>query len=226
MPESRGGNGDPVRLDSWVAGEPPDECAGSRGHNSLSLHASSEPVALDCWFVAEVLPLEQTLVRYMRRHWPDAAEIPDLRQEVYIRIYEAARYERPAPIKPYLLLTARNLMIDRLRRKNVVKIETLDEIGWQEISDNEPSPEQRVAARQELRRMQRTLDELPPRCREVIVLRRIHGLSQREVAARMGIREDTVESQIAKGMQILADAALNKRGNLIANVRRLRIFKD
>jgi RNA polymerase sigma-70 factor (ECF subfamily) len=50
------------------------------------------------------------------------------------------------------------------------------------------------------------LEALPPRCREVVVLRKVDGLSQREVAAEMGIAEDTVEKQIAKGMRALADA--------------------
>jgi len=36
---------------------------------------------------------------------------------------------------------------------------------------------------------------LPERCREVFTLRRIHGVSQKEIAARLGISEKTVENQ-------------------------------
>jgi RNA polymerase sigma-70 factor (ECF subfamily) len=191
----------------------------------VSLHAVDRQ-SVDHWFVTEVLPLEQALMRFLRRNWRDHGEIADLRQEIYVRVYEAARRERPYPIKPFLFVTGRNLMIDRLRQRNVVKIETMDEIGWLDVSDAEPGPEQRVAARQELRRMQAALDELPPRCREVIVLRRVHGFSQREVAAKMGIKEETVENQVVKGMRILAAATSDKRGSLIAGARRFLKSKD
>jgi RNA polymerase sigma-70 factor (ECF subfamily) len=191
----------------------------------VSLHAVDRQ-SVDQWFVTEVLPLEQALMRFLRRNWRDHAEIADLRQEIYVRVYEAAHRERPHPLKPFLFQTGRNLMIDRLRQSNVVKIETMDDIGWLDVLDADPGPEQRVAARQELRRMQAALDELPPRCREVIVLRRVHGFSQREVAAKMGIKEETVENQVVKGMRMLAAATSDRRGSLIAGARRFLRSKD
>ena len=48
-------------------------------------------------------------------------------------------------------------------------------------------------------------DRLPDRCREVVWLRRVEDLSQKEVAVRLGISEKTVEKHIAKGMRLLAD---------------------
>jgi RNA polymerase sigma-70 factor (ECF subfamily) len=52
-----------------------------------------EPV--DAWFAREILAHEEALVRYLRRCWPQADDILDLRQETYIRVYEAARRARP-----------------------------------------------------------------------------------------------------------------------------------
>ena len=170
-----------------------------------------EKQTLDDWFVEEVLPLEPMLMRFLRRNWRDEAELGDLRQEAYVRVYEAARRKRPSPVKPFLFSVARNLMIDRLRRKSVVPIETMPEADWLNVSDLEPAPEQRVAARQELQLMQAALNLLPPRCRQVVVLRRVHGFSQREVAQTMGIKEETVESQMVKGMRLLTDAILEVR---------------
>ena len=175
----------------------------------------------DTWFVEEVLPLEPMLMRLLRHHWHDMDEISDLRQEAYVRIYEAAKRERPAPVKPFLVVIARNLIIDRLRRKNVVSIETMAESNWAGIAENAPSPEDRAAARQELCRMQSALDQLPARCREVILLRRVQGYSQREVAQMMGIREETVENQVGKGMRILADIISDRRGALVTGAKRL-----
>ena len=58
------------------------------------------------------------------------------------------------------------------------------------------------------------MERLPARCREVIVLRKIEGLSQRETAARMGVREDTVERQMVQGMRALTDFMLGGTGRI------------
>jgi RNA polymerase sigma-70 factor (ECF subfamily) len=58
-----------------------------------------------------------------------------------------------------------------------------------------------------LGRLQAALDRLPPRCRQAIVLRRVEGYSQKEVAKIMGVTEGTVESQVMRGVRILTNAA-------------------
>lgn len=73
---------------------------------------------------------------------------------------------------------------------------------------DELRPERHLSCRSELRLLQVALDLLPRRCREVVELRKIEGLSQREVASRLGIAEDTVQKQVAKGIRSLAQARL------------------
>lgn len=165
----------------------------------------------DSWFVQEVLPLEAALMRYLRRNWRDEAEIPDLRQEVYVRVYDKALSTIPAQAKPFVFMTAKNLIIDRVRRLRVVSIETVSDIDALDVTVDELTSDRIVSARQELRRLQAALELLPPRCREVVALRRIEGLSQRQVAARLAIKEDTVEHHLAKGMRALADALSERK---------------
>jgi RNA polymerase sigma factor (sigma-70 family) len=191
----------------------------------MSLDVELDNRDLDDWFVSEILPLEPVLMRFLRRSWSDEAEAADLRQEIYIRVYEAARRKRPSAPRPFVFLIARNLVIDRLRRKSVVSIETMADGDWLHVADNEPVPEQRVAAHQDLQRMQAALDALPPRCRQVIILRRIEGLSQREVAQRRGIKEETVESQMVKGMRMITDWVARPLAPA-TGLRRFRIGKD
>ncbi|MGH7707394.1 MAG: RNA polymerase sigma factor, partial [Candidatus Dormibacteria bacterium] len=50
------------------------------------------------------------------------------------------------------------------------------------------------------------LDALPERTRDVIWLRRVEGLSQREAAGRLGIKESTLESHMCRGVRALASA--------------------
>lgn len=165
---------------------------------------------LDDWFVREILPLEGALMRYLRRNWRDAAELPDLRQEVYVRVYEAARARLPEQPQAFMFASARNLLIDRARRAQIVSIETLAELELDNHAVEELTPERHAGGRAELKLLQQALDELPARCREVVSLRKIDGLSQREVARHMGIQEATVEKQIAKGIRALADSLLAK----------------
>ena len=158
------------------------------------------------WFVREVLPLEAALMQFLRRSSHSRAEADDLRQEVYVRVCEAARHEIPAPARPFVFAVARNLLIDRARREQIVSIEAVADLGALEIAADEPASDRTVIARQELRHLQSALDRLPNRCRQAIVLRKIEGLSYREIAQRMGIAEDTVSKHLREGMYVLADA--------------------
>jgi RNA polymerase sigma-70 factor (ECF subfamily) len=60
-------------------------------------------------------------------------------------------------------------------------------------------------AREELRRLQLALDKLPRRLRAPVVMRKIDGLSRREIAQRLGVSEKTVEKQLTQGVRALAD---------------------
>lgn len=172
------------------------------------------PAPLDTWFEQHVLPLEAVLSAYLRRRCRDAAHVADLRQEVYVRVYEAARKgPLPRDAGAYVLSTARHLLIDQLRRVRVVAIDAvadLDELPTAPVELR--TPERASMARQELRLLQLGLERLPPRCREVFELRKLDGLSQREVAQRLGIAEQTVERQTALGLRALADFMLARAG--------------
>ena len=157
------------------------------------------------WFVREVLPLEAMLTRYLKKNWHNSSEIEDFRQDIYERVLEAAEATIPDRTKSFVFLTARNLLIDRLRKELVVPIEAVAELESLDIASDDPSPERSVFARDLLRRLQAGLDQLPPRCREAVVLKRIEGLTQREIAARMGISEQAVANHVARGMCVLAD---------------------
>ncbi|MCL1634392.1 sigma-70 family RNA polymerase sigma factor [Luteimonas sp. SX5] len=161
--------------------------------------------SLDAWFAREILVHEDSLVLYLRRCWPQRDDIHDLRQEVYVRIYEAAGKARPAMPKSFLFATARHLMTDRLRRGRVVSIETVGDFESMNVLIDEISPERRLGARQVLRQLAEAFDRLPDRCREVVWLRRVEELPQKEVAARLGITEKTVEKHVAKGVRMIAE---------------------
>lgn len=159
---------------------------------------------LDHWFASEILPHEESLTRFLARAWPQRDEVHDLRQEIYARVYQAAGAQRPRLPKSFLFSTARHLLADRLRRNRVVSIEAMGDLHDSNVLIDERSPDRWVDSRQALKRLADALDRLPDRCREVVWLRRVEDLPQRQIAARLGISEKTVEKQIAKGARLIA----------------------
>jgi RNA polymerase sigma factor (sigma-70 family) len=167
--------------------------------------------ALKEWFVREVLPLEAALVQYLQHSCRDANEVADLRQDVYVRVYEAARKQIPRPARPFVFTVARNLLINRVRRERIVTIESVVDLDALDVAIDTPGPDRSAIAREELRRLQIAIDHLPPRCREAVVLGRIEGLSGQEIAQRMGISEAAVSKHLATGMFALANILYGER---------------
>jgi RNA polymerase sigma-70 factor (ECF subfamily) len=161
------------------------------------------------WFSREILPLENDLLRYLLRAWPRRTDVEDLRQEIYLRVYQGARENRPQSPRGFLFKTAHHLLIDRVRHERIVSIEATGGIDELNVLVDEISPEQRVGARQELKRLARAFDTLPPRCREVIWMRRVLDISQKEVAKQLGVQEKAIEKQVARGVRLLAEQMLS-----------------
>jgi RNA polymerase sigma-70 factor (ECF subfamily) len=172
------------------------------------LHARSAGVSahdLEAWFVSEVLPLEPALMQFLRHSWRHTADLADLRQDIYVRLYEVAKAQRPSPVKPLLFAIARNLLIDRFRRERIIPIEGVADLAEIEVASDAPAPDRSVIARDEVRRLEAALQKLPPRCREAVMLRRVEGLSRAEIALRMGISKETVGTHLRDGARQLID---------------------
>jgi RNA polymerase sigma factor (sigma-70 family) len=178
---------------------------GCEGGNPPSRGASCDVPDVNAWFVREVLPLEAAVKRYLRRGWRNDNDVSDLCQDVFVRVYEAARVEIPQPAKPFVFATARNLLINRLRREQIVSIEMVADLDSLGLAADEPSPDRTVLARQELRRLQNAIDRLPVRWREVVLLRKVEGLSRREIAQKLGLAESTVAQHLAAGISALVN---------------------
>lgn len=144
-------------------------------------------------------------MHFLHQNWRNKADLEDFRQEIYVELLEAAETRIPERTKPFVFATARNMLIDRVRREQIVPIDAVADMDAYGLATDEPGPDRSVIARDVLRKLHLALDRLPPRAREAVVLRRIEGLSRREIAERMGIAERTVADHIAHGMRVLAN---------------------
>jgi RNA polymerase sigma factor (sigma-70 family) len=164
---------------------------------------------LESWFVSVILPHEKTLTRYLNRVCKRSSDVPDLCQETYARVWESAAKSRPRFPKTFLLTTARNLVIDSVRRQRVVSIDYTADESFLNLSMDELTPERRLAARQDLQLVTGAFASLPERTRLVIWLRRIAGLSQRDAAASLGIDEGALEGHMTRGIRSLSKAVFS-----------------
>jgi len=166
------------------------------------------------WFVREVLPLEPALMQYLRRNWRRKDDIPDLRNDIYVQVFEAALQSIPDKPQQFVVTIARNLLIDRLRRERIVPMEAVADLDALHAALDAPSPENATIARDELRLLQTALERLPQRTREVIVMRRVEGLSRAEISVRLGISQETISAHVTDGVHALMDMLIGENAEL------------
>lgn len=147
------------------------------------------------WFERELKPHEAMLRAWLKGQFRTAAEIDDVIQEAYVRVLRARAAGEVRSPKALLFVTARNLVLMQLRHREVTRIDPLTEQDFAGIMDEGADVAAEVARSQELELLTQAIQSLPTRCRQILTLRKLYGLSQREVAQEMGISEHTVEAQ-------------------------------
>ncbi len=153
------------------------------------------------WF-AEHLQLHEAMLRgWLHSRFPQIADFDDIIQEAYSRVL-VARSQRPllAP-KAFFFATARNLAYDHFRKSAVTLPNVLR--GFDELSvlDEAVDIPETVARNQEIELMTQAIQSLPDRCRQVLTLRNVYGLSHREIAAQLGLSIRTVEAHVTVGIK-------------------------
>ena len=153
------------------------------------------------WFAAEVMPHESALRTWLSGKFPSLRDLDDLVQDCYSRIWRAHQTGPIACPRAYLFLTARNLALNHLRHQRCERLENSTTFDPTEILDDSPPVADSVAHAEDLRLLIAAIESLPRRCRQVMTLRKIYGLSQREVAEQLGLAVHTVEIQTGIGVR-------------------------
>jgi RNA polymerase sigma-70 factor (ECF subfamily) len=152
-----------------------------------------------------VLPHEPQLRAWLRRRSLGGLEIDDVIQETYTRLVAVESVSHIHDARSYTFQIAGSVVIDHLRRRKVVPISSVPDLDYLEVVSEDPSPERQVIDRDELTRLAHMIGVLPGKVRDVFTLRRVHGLSQREVAERLKLSESTVEKHMARGFLIMLE---------------------
>jgi RNA polymerase sigma-70 factor (ECF subfamily) len=152
------------------------------------------------WFREEIRPHERELRAFLQRRFPTIGDLDDVVQETYARLLRAKNGGTATLTRAYLFVIARNVALDLLRRDRTVSLEQLGEIEPWRVVEEKPDAAEALSHEQELQLLADAMSALPPRCREILTLRRIEGLSHRAIASRLGIAEGTVNAQLAIGL--------------------------
>jgi RNA polymerase sigma factor (sigma-70 family) len=160
------------------------------------------------------------LKRFISRFFSNKQDIEDVVQEAFLRAYVAEQRRCISHPKPYLFRIAKNLALTKLEQKSRQIAFYIDDRG-DGISDagdhiDLEAEEKGYGEREELELLNvycEAVAALPKKCRQVFLLRKVHGLGHREIAERMGLSVSSVEKYLLRGI-VDCRAYMEKKGVL------------
>jgi len=154
------------------------------------------------WFADHVQPHGPMLRAWLQSRFPELApDLDDIVQEAYARVLAArAKGELRTP-KAFFFAIARNLALDHIRHRQFARLEPLGDSAELSVLEDNDNVAETAARNHEIELMTEALQSLPERCRQIMTLRNVYGISQKDVAARLGISVRTVEAQVTIGIR-------------------------
>ena len=145
---------------------------------------------------------ELALKRFLRRFIKSREGADDLAQEAFLRAFAAESERLITSPKAFLFKVAKNLALNELAKQSSAAIEPLGDFEDQEVlqDSSQAAVDDAVDGRERIRMLARAIAALPPQCAKVFILRKMQGLSQKEIAARLNISVRTVENHVALGL--------------------------
>lgn len=145
------------------------------------------------------------ILRFLTRR-VGASEAPDLAQETFARVLRYAERATVIDTASLLHTTAANLARDHARRRQTESKYVVQGLALEELHCAATSPAARLEAEETVALFFEALDGLPPRCRQVFVMRRFEDLHQEEIARRLGISRNMVEKHLRTALRQLKQA--------------------
>ncbi len=152
------------------------------------------------------------LKAYLRGTFPALrADADDVVQESYLRVWRARAAQPIGSAKAFLFKVARHLALDTLRKGRNSPLESVGNLAESRVLDKGPNAVEALITKDTLHHLADSIAALPDRCRDVLVLHKLKGLSHKEVAAELGLSSRTVEKYYLKALK-RCEAHLVSRG--------------
>jgi RNA polymerase sigma-70 factor (ECF subfamily) len=131
-------------------------------------------------------------------HDPDMSE--DVVQSVFIGLWENRQSIQSLSVRQYLVHSVKNKCIDLIKKEETRKKYTSRQLNLDAVYQGEFYTET------ELREIiRKSIDKLPPKCREIFILSRFDNLKAKEIAIKLELSPRTVETQILKASKLLRE---------------------
>ena len=140
------------------------------------------------------------LKRYIARLLKRPEDIEDIAQESFLKVLEAGSKGEIRYPKTYLYRTARNLALNSLTRKSYILTNSLEDLASQDVLPKSAPLEDDMMIQERFEFFCRAMVNLPDVTRKVLILRKCHGLSRKEVATELNISISSVEKHLAKAL--------------------------
>jgi len=170
-------------------------------------------LSLAKWFEEEVQPHDAALRSYLRSHFP-SVEADDVIQESYLRLLKVRARGGVNSAKAYVFTIAKNMALAVFRRRKFISDVPVNKLPDWRILDQNPDAAAIANTRQQFTLAEEAIEQLPPRCRDVVRLAAFERLSAKDIAQQLGIAESTVYVQLARGFK-KCTAYLRERGELL-----------
>lgn len=153
------------------------------------------------WFADEVQAHDGQLKAYLRRAFPTVRDVEDVVQESYLRICRTEALEPVRSAKGLLFQIARRLALDIVRKKNRSPIDSARDLSDLCVIDHGADIVRTLAFEERRKLLVDAVASLPARYREIVILRKLEEVPQKEVASRLGLSERTVENLLSRGIR-------------------------
>lgn len=153
------------------------------------------------------------LKAWLRGNYPAVRDVDDVVQESYLRLWKAATREPVQSAKAFLYLVARRVALNFIRKDRNAPFDPYGEAAASRVIEDKPDACEAAILQERIDLLADALMSLPPRCREITILHKVKGFTQKEVAGQLGISERTVEVQVRTGVSRCFDY-LRERGLL------------
>jgi RNA polymerase sigma factor (sigma-70 family) len=142
-----------------------------------------------------------SLKRFIGRFLRSPSDVEDVAQEAFLRAFTVELTRPIEQPKSFLFRIAKHLALSQLTRKSRRITEYIEDVDESSVIQEESSAEDEISANQILELHYEATMALSPQCRDVYLLRKVHGLSHKEIAERRGIAVSTVEKHLIKAVE-------------------------
>lgn len=138
------------------------------------------------------------LAKWLMSRFRVGGDLEDILQETFLKTWEADQKKAIKSPRSYMFMVARNLVYRNFKHKQKFVAEAVEDLGLE--TDDLPQ-DQALFEKRKFEAFEVALSSLPSRCREVFVLRKLYGMSHKEIAAQLGISAKTVENHITTAIK-------------------------